>query len=539
MATTINSYSVGFGMDASSYIQGAKLSRTETRALIKDIEGARTPTEKYAREQDRLTKAYREGAIDLRTYNRLLGEKRNQFGITSASTNLYSAALKGVAIAGTAALASGVALVRHLRNVQAEIDETVKAAAKLGVTFNDLSQLRFAAGEIGGMEAATVDKGLQKMLINISKAVDGDPTAREAFERLGIDAGELIQMGPVDAVLAISDAMQGVNSQAERLELAMDVFGKSGVEFVDTLGAGRAAIQESADFQEKWNSLTVAQTMGVEANNDAWGRVFVMVEGISNKLAAEFAPAMQLVADYIIDSGDGLDDVDGAVRAVVDTTVYLAGVFKDLYELSNLMSTTLYNIATLDFAGVVEGVSDALDFSSGEKALQALYDKRFELDQAAAKKQQELDERRMKLQEEGEEGSADKMNEAEKERLRLLEQEENRRQQMAKSAIEAARKEFDEREKRQKQLQADIAKGPGGGFEEGSSEAARFLADQANAAIGEMAMPEAPTPGETELLAEARKQLELAQDQTTKMDDQINLLRQLVNQPKIELAKAR
>lgn len=535
MATTINSYSIGFGMDAKGYIDGAKISRSETRMLVKDIEGARTPTEKYAREQDRLGDAYKKGVIDLRTYNRLLDDKKSKLGLASSSVNLYATAFKTVAVAGAAAIAGGVAFVHHLRDVQAEIDETVKAGAKLGMTFNDISQLRFAAAEIGGMDAATVDTGVKKMLVNVSKAVNGDATAREAFERLGLDAGQLMQAGPVESFKQISDAMQGINSQAERLELAIDIFGKSGGDFVDTLSAGRGVIEESMQFQEKWNSLTVAQTMGVEANNDAWGRVFTIVEGVSTKLAAEFAPAMHLIADLILDSADGMNGVDGSIRSVVDTTTYLVGVFTDLYEIARVFDRTLYNTATLNFGAAVEGIQGALDFSTGEKALQALYDKRFQLDQDAAAKQRELDQRRRNLLDEDSKETSTK---EDQEAKRRFEQEEKHREQMAKTALTAARKEFDEREKRHKQMQADIAKGPGGGMEAGSAEAAKFMADQANAAIGQAAMPEAPTPGEYELLQEAKRQLDMMEAEAKKSDEQIALLRKIADKP-VELARAR
>jgi hypothetical protein len=530
MATTINSYSVGLTLDSKSYVDGSKLARGETNALIRDINQARTPTENYTRHQERLTEAYRKGAIDLATYNRLLASKKSQLGLTTPPTISYASALTAVGVAGAAAVAGGVMFVKHLRDVQGEIDETVKAGAKIGLTFNEISQLRFAAAEIGVMDANTVDSSVKRMLMNISKAVDGDERVRGAFERIGVDAGQLMKAGPVEAVKLIADGMQGVNSQADRLMLAQDIFGKAGANFVDTLSSGRAAIEEAAGFQEKWNSLTAAQTMGVEENNDAWGRVFVMVEGISTKLSAEFAPAMQLIADYILDSADGVVGIDDAVRATVDTTVYLAGVFKDIFELATVTQTVMNNIATLNFSGAVAGVNAALDFSSGEQALQALYDKRFELEQAAAKKQRELEERRKNLMDEDLDSRIEKEDKAEKERLRLLEQEEKRREQMAMKAIEAARKEFDMREQQRRKMQADIAKGPGGGMEEGSAEAAKFMAQQINAAIGADAMPNAATPGEAELIAEAKIQREQMEQQAQTMAEQVSLLQKLLDE---------
>jgi hypothetical protein len=548
MATTINSYSVGFGMDASGYIDGAKISRSETRKLIKDIEGARTPTEKYAREQDRLTEAYKKGAIDLKTYNRLLDDKKTKLGIGQSSLIPYGAAITAVTAAQAALVAGGVAFVHHLRDVQAQIDDVADSAGKLGLSYNELSGLRFAAQEGGGVDAATTDAAIKKMLINTAKAVDGDKATREAFSKLGLDAGQLIQAGPVAATMQIADALSQVNDQGEKLKLTMDIFGKSGTELVSTLDQGSAAIQEAVDFQEKWNSLTLEQTTAVGANNDAWDRISVLTDGISTKLAAEFAPAMHLVADLILDTSDELTDVDSSVRSIVDNVVLFVGHMKDLFELANVINATLYNTATLNFEGVAEGIDAALDITSGATgALESLYKKRDELEKAAAARQQELDERRRNLlDDEGqkqetplladgaealyEKHLADELQRQkvlEQEKMRALEQEEQRRNQMAKSALDAAKKEFDEREKRHRQLQADVAKGPGAGIEAGSAEAAKFLADQVNAELGAQAVPDLPTPGETELLAEAQRQLEAMKDQSEKMDQQIALLRQL------------
>ncbi len=51
-------------MDASVFVDASKVSRSEARALIKDIEAAQDPFEKFAAEQDRLTRALNAGAID-------------------------------------------------------------------------------------------------------------------------------------------------------------------------------------------------------------------------------------------------------------------------------------------------------------------------------------------------------------------------------------------------------------------------------------------------------------------------------------------
>jgi hypothetical protein len=79
-----------------------------------------------------------------------------------------------------------------------------------------------------------------------------------------------------------------------------------------------------------------------------------------------------------------------------------------------------------------------------------------------------------------------------------------------KSAMQAAKAYYEEQKRMDEKRRADVAKGPGAGMEEGSAAAAKFMADQVNAAIGAAAVPEKPTPGEKEI-AEKTRELLIAQ----------------------------
>ncbi len=538
MATSINSYSVGLGMDASGYIDGAKLSRSETRALVKDIEAARSPAEKFAREQDRLTEALNKGAISQSTYTRLLDAKKSSLLGATTSTNLYGTALGAVAVAGTAAVASGVAFVAHLRTVQNQIDDTIDSAGKLGVSYNEINSLRFAAQEGGGVDAATTDAAVKKMLINISKSVEGDEGIRAAFAKLGLDAGELIKQGPVQSVMQIADAMQNVNSQGDKLALTMEIFGKSGTELVSTLDQGSEALQESIDFQQQWNSLTDAQLEAVAQNNDAWDRVSMLVEGVSAKLAAEFAPAMLVVAETILSTADGFEGVDETVKSIADTTVYLVGVLKDALELVTVVNTTTNKLMNGDLSGAASSVNDAMDFTSGEKALQAVYDKRFELEQAAKKREDERAKQReamLAAEYDTKESRAEEADRKDKERKD--EAERKAQQAWADNALKNANAFYEQEKKKDESRRKDVAKGPGSGIEVGSAESAKYMADQLNAAIGEKAVPEAGKPTEEALLQEAIRQSELMSKQEIATMKQTDALLELVKGQKENTTK--
>lgn len=96
MATTINAYSVGLGLDASEYIRNSKLSRKETAQLKREINSARTPAEDYERRVSLLEKALSEGAIEQNTYNRLLDEAENKLHRASKATERLDNTQKGM-----------------------------------------------------------------------------------------------------------------------------------------------------------------------------------------------------------------------------------------------------------------------------------------------------------------------------------------------------------------------------------------------------------------------------------------------------------
>ncbi len=555
MATTINSYSVGFGMDASGYIDGAKISRSETRALIKDIEGARTPTEIYAREQDRLTKALESGAISEQTYARLLDAKRQKMDAANDSLKDHVPLMEKLSMAGNAvtgayhAVAGAIAtlqvpvqIVRDLwqefDNVAEGLDDANDKAHKLGVTFNDIGGLTFAADRLGGADAAAaLDKALGQML---KKGL--------------VEEGE----SAADAFMRVADQVQRAATQSERAKIASDAFGKSGIELLAVLQSGSGEIGQMVDEWTRFSGLTESQIEAIGQYNDHWADISRRIDGLTGQVVAELAPALTLIAKDVLSMLDTFRASGISVSTLTDDLIVGSVMTKEMAEgmLRMASAVPLITSGQISAAGsLLAGIEDPVEKS--RDALVSVYAERDRLQNEYLKKQKDADAQRNQIDDEWQKqetpllaDGAEALYEkhlAEKEqrqkvldqeKMRALEQEEQRRNQMAKSALDAVKKEFDEREKRHRQLQADVAKGPGAGIEAGSAEAAKFLADQVNAELGAQAVPDLPTPGETELLAEAQRQLEAMKDQSEKMDLQIALLRQLAEKEP-QIAKLR
>jgi hypothetical protein len=92
-----------------------------------------------------------------------------------------------------------------------------------------------------------------------------------------------------------------------------------------------------------------------------------------------------------------------------------------------------------------------------------------------------------------------------RERAKQQEEELNRTQQQA---LDAAKRHFEQQRQAQMDRRMAVAKGPSG-FEVGSSEAMRFLAEQSNALMAGVAAPVDIPPGDKEIIAEAQRQIEI------------------------------
>jgi tape measure domain-containing protein len=90
-------------------------------------------------------------------------------------------------------------------------------------------------------------------------------------------------------------------------------------------------------------------------------------------------------------------------------------------------------------------------------------------------------------------------------------------------ARKEAMKFFEEREKQNKKLREDVAKGPGSGFEVGSTSAMKFMADAANAQIAKAAVPDDPMLRNRDVAQKTAEILIATREANVKAQQQIDL----------------
>lgn len=233
------------------------------------------------------------------------------------------------AFAGLAGAASLGALVKGQMDA---IDSTAKLSDRLGISTEALTGLQHAA-DLSGVSSETLTGGLEKMLNTIGKAANGEKTATDALDGVGLSAESLANMKPDEAFAKIADGLVSIQNPAMRAAAAQDIFGKSGQQLLPLMLSGAEGIKAAQAEAEKLGlTFSRVDAAKVEMANDAMTKVGSVMTGIGRTLSIQLAPYIQAAADAftgLATSGDGMGaKVTLVFKTVLSTVATLADYLK-------------------------------------------------------------------------------------------------------------------------------------------------------------------------------------------------------------------
>jgi len=152
--------------------------------------------------------------------------KKTEGGVGFLASNLKL-------LGGVAAAVSFTALISESIQLAGVLNDT---AIKTGISVDALQRLQFAAGLSGG-SLESVSGAVAKMQKALVTAGEGSAQAKEALDRLGLSAQQILALTPDKQFEAIAVAVAGIQDPATRTTAAIGLFGKSGAELVPTLVA--------------------------------------------------------------------------------------------------------------------------------------------------------------------------------------------------------------------------------------------------------------------------------------------------------------
>jgi hypothetical protein len=209
-------------------------------------------------------------------------------------------------------------------------DALAKTADKLGVTTEALAGLRHAA-ELTGVSTGTMDMAMQRFTRRAAEAAKGTGEAKGALRELGIDAESIVRLPLDEQMNVVADAMQGLDTQADKVRIAMKLFDSEGVALVNTLGGGSEALKAmTAEAEHFGVTLSRTDTAQMEAANDAITRLQAVFTGLTNQLAVAFAPIITFVADSFRQASLDSSDFGNIGQRVAGAVVKAFGVVRNI-----------------------------------------------------------------------------------------------------------------------------------------------------------------------------------------------------------------
>jgi len=204
--------------------------------------------------------------------------------------------------AGLAAVKAGLAAaagaLRQLSDQMTALDAQAKLAVKVGMTADQLVALQHAAG-LSGESVQSLSVAFVQMNNRISEATQGSGEAMKALDDLGLSAQRMNALPTDQRLGAIADALKNVPNQADKTRIAMDLFGRSGVNMLRILEGGSAGLDKFGADAARLGLALGDQRGMVEAANDAIHRMKQAWGGMVAQIAVAVAPALEAIANAI------------------------------------------------------------------------------------------------------------------------------------------------------------------------------------------------------------------------------------------------
>lgn len=225
--------------------------------------------------------------------------KRAFSGITKGLKTVAGAALNmKTAIIGAAGVGGmGLLISRSLDAT----DALAKTATRIGTTTEALSRLHFAA-DISGVSTETLNMAMQRFTRRTAEAARGTGEAKDAIRELGLNANDLLRLDLDEQMIKLADAFADVQTDADKVRIAMKLFDSEGVALVQTLNAGSAGLRDMFSEAEMLGAvMSTEAAKGVEDAQDALTRLRTVMGGLKDQVVAALAPALESIVTSLTD----------------------------------------------------------------------------------------------------------------------------------------------------------------------------------------------------------------------------------------------
>ena len=235
-------------------------------------------------------------------------------------------------------------------------DQTERMGHMLGATADEVQQFRYLAAA-SGQSVEGLSLGMERLGYNAERAEAGSKTEADAFSRLGVslkDAGGHTKDFQT-LMEDVSDSFSKHSDGVEKDALAIQIFGRAGVQMIPILDQGSAKLKE---MEARSDSLTgpLAEVTAAQVEmHHTLTDLGAATTGFAGELFREFEPALNGVFSQVVDLISGFRewmkdsyDTAGAMRVIAFAADVVAAaimtliqLFRDLWDVASAVLNTL------------------------------------------------------------------------------------------------------------------------------------------------------------------------------------------------------
>jgi hypothetical protein len=187
------------------------------------------------------------------------------------------------------------------------IDQTNKLSRSLGLSFDELQQLKLAA-DLSGASTEQLAQAFGRAQITIGNAQQGSKSATDALRRLGLSVGELASLSASQQFEKIATAIAGIDDPARRSAAAVSIFGRSGVQLLPVFQELSQNLQTAESFFSRFTTkLSEADAKRVTQIKDAFTQTNTAVQQLAGVLLSRLEPALTAAAKSVEEFIQGID----------------------------------------------------------------------------------------------------------------------------------------------------------------------------------------------------------------------------------------
>jgi DNA-binding ferritin-like protein (Dps family) len=216
-----------------------------------------------------------------------------------------------------------------INNTLKSADSLAKMSDRLGIATEDLAAYHHLT-QLNGESSDSFDKSLTKMTRTVGEFERGFGTGKKAFEQLGISIEDLQGKNPSEQFQIIGDSIGKLGSKSQQASVAADIFGRSGINLLNTINQGSEGFEKARAEVEKYGlALSRVDGAKIEAANDAILRSQQAINGVVLKATVQLAPVMEVVANRFTQAAIQGEGFGSKVEWVFNRIAGFVGVFAD------------------------------------------------------------------------------------------------------------------------------------------------------------------------------------------------------------------